>query len=132
MSKKDGKNLEHLLKSKVKKAYRLYDNTTGFIPAQPADFYIPKYFIEVKDTSNPKGIKKGNFSKKQIAQQRVANSKGIKTFYFIYFKEIKKPVFIEGKVVWDFYFTKGKGILTWSDVKDVASENLEDLLWKVL
>jgi penicillin-binding protein-related factor A (putative recombinase) len=114
------------LSNKVGNAYRLYDNKTGFIPGQPADFYVPKYFIECKDTKNPKGIRKCNFSKKQIAKQRVAESKGIKTFYYIYFNEVKRAVFIPGEVIYKFFFTKGKGVLTWQDVKDVAMEELDD------
>jgi len=124
MSKKDGKNLEKELSNKIKTAYRLYDNHSGFIPAQPADFYIPKYFIEVKDTNNPKGLRKSNLSKKQLAKQKIAKAKGIDTYYYIYFKEVNKAVFVPFEVVYKFYYTKGKGVLTWNDVKGVYKEGL--------
>ena len=84
---KDGKSLESKVNS-LSNTLRLYDSRTaksGYIPAQPADFVIPKYFIECKSTGKLY-FSKSNFSKSQIAMQMFwFQQVGVETFYILEF-----------------------------------------------
>ena len=125
----DGKNLENDLKQSFKYICRMYDTKTamgGGIPAQPADFVVPKYFVECKDTELGDHYLKKNFSQSQIAKQKIAEFYGVPTYYYLNFRKLRKKVIVKAEVIYTFMNTKGKGKLFYEDVEPFIVEWLTE------
>ncbi len=124
MTSKSGKTLEKKVKENKPDLLRLYDTTTafsGFIPAQPADFVKPEYFVECKDTE--KGyFEKKNFKPKQLALQKFWLIKhNVMTYYILRFTD-NNIITVPLPVITSFMGNKGKGKLFYKDVADKGVE----------